>query len=190
TERREESAFKKASAWFFYRLLDRLSGIAIPKDTGDFRVMTREVTNALLTCREADPFLRGLVTWVGFIQKPFPYKRDGRKFGTTKYPLSKMLRFAVTAIVSFSDLPLRIALWVGVLGLAFFAIIGTWALFNFLDGHTVPGWTSLLIGFAFGQSITLIVVGVLGYYVGHTFKHVQKRPRYILRESAPRSVTK
>jgi len=116
-ERKDETWFKKTTAWAFYRLLDRLAGTDIPKDAGDFRVMTREVVDAVLSCHESDPFLRGLVAWVGFEQRPFPYSRDGRKYGTTKYPFSKMLKFGLTAIVNFSEAPLRAAFYFGAAGL-------------------------------------------------------------------------
>jgi glycosyltransferase involved in cell wall biosynthesis len=185
-ERLEESRFKKMTAWLFYRVLDRLAGTSIPKDAGDFRVMTREVVDAVLSCAEADPFLRGLVAWVGFEQRPFLYTRDGRKFGETKYPFSKMFSFALTAIVNFSEVPLRAAFYFGAAGLFLMAVISAWALYVHMAGNTISGWTSLLIGFLLGQSITLIVVGIASHYVGRTFKQVQGRPRYIVRKTAPR----
>ncbi|MBL7714600.1 MAG: glycosyltransferase family 2 protein [Bdellovibrionales bacterium] len=181
--REKESWFKKFTAWAFYRLLNSLAGGSIPKDTGDFRVMTQEVRDALLRCQEQDPFLRGLVAWVGFRQEAFPYVREGRKYGETKYPFKKMLKFALLALVSFSSLPLRMALYVGFLGLIFVLGIGAWAAFAYFDGRAIPGWTSLLLGYLAGQSITLVLVGVIGVYVGRIFSEVRGRPRYILRRS-------
>lgn len=180
--REKESWFKKFTAWAFYRLLNSLAGGSIPKDTGDFRVMTREVRDALLQCQEQDPFLRGLVAWVGFRQEAFPYVREGRKYGETKYPFKKMLKFALLALVSFSSLPLRMALYVGAMGLVFVLAVGAWATYAYFDGRAIPGWTSLLLGYLAGQSMTLILVGVIGVYVGRIFSEVRGRPRYILRK--------
>lgn len=179
--REAETIFKKISAWGFYRLLNSIAGVEIPRDTGDFRIMTREVCNALLSCKEHDPFLRGLVAWLGFEQKAFPYKRESRKYGTTKYPLKKMLRFAGAAIMGFSNLPLKIAIYLGFI--AFLSSVGilTWALVVHSLGKTVPGWTSLLVAFLFGQSITLLVIGTIGLYIGQIHVGIQGRPRYIVK---------
>lgn len=179
--REAESLFKKFSAWAFYRLLGSLTGFAIPKDTGDFRIIRREVLEALLACGEQNPFLRGLVAWVGFRQKAFPYDRQARKFGTTKYPLRKMIKFASQAILSFSTAPLKIAIY-----LAFFTFVLSlgiivWALVVHTSGYTVPGWTSMVVAFLMGQSMTLFVMGVIGLYIGQIHVGVQNRPRYILK---------
>ncbi len=184
-QRDGEGWFKRLTAWAFYRLLNSMTGVEIPKDTGDFRVMTREVRDAVLSCREQDPFLRGLVAWVGFRQKPFPYARAARELGETKYPLSHMLRFAAKAILSFSEVPLTLALYLGNLGFVFALLVSGWALWEHARAHVVPGWTSLLLGFLFGNSIVLIIMGALGLYLGQIFKNVQARPLYILRRNPP-----
>lgn len=181
-ERRlNESFTKRFTAFLFYRILSGMTGVSIPKDTGDFRVMTREVAEAVLSCREQEPFLRGLVAWVGFRQKAFPYVREGRKYGETKYPFRKMVRFASLALLSFSSMPLRLAFYLGGLGLLASFGIGIWALVVWLNDFAIPGWTSLLIGFLIGQSLTLLMVGVVSVYVGRVYSESQARPRYILR---------
>ena len=189
--RREgETAFKRLTAWGFYRFLRFVTRIDIPPDTGDFRVLTREVRDAVVSCQEREPFLRGLVAWVGFRQVAFPYERVGRKYGETKYPLRKMLRFAFQAVLSFSSAPLLVSLWTGAAGLAVCAGISAWATVQHLRGETVSGWTSLLIGFMLGQSVTILMVGIVGAYLGRIFSELQGRPRYIVRrergaDSAP-----
>ena len=124
TARRGETIFKRFTAWSFYRILGMLTGVEIPRDTGDFRVITREVRDALLECHDQEPFLRGLVAWVGFQQKALPYVRDARRYGITKYPFRKMLRFASNAVLSFSSAPLRVAIHLGVVGLVLSLLIG------------------------------------------------------------------
>jgi glycosyltransferase involved in cell wall biosynthesis len=181
TSRESESIFKKISAWFFYRLLNRITGVAIPKDTGDFRIITREVRDAVLLCQEPDPFLRGLVAWVGFRQVPFAYKRDPRKYGSTKYPFSKMLKFALKAILNFSTFPLQMVILLGFGTLLLSVGLIGWAIFVHLSGQTVPGWTSLLAIFLFFQAITVLMIGIIGLYVGQSHIGIQKRPRYLIR---------
>lgn len=181
TARIGESWWKRFTAWCFYRILCFVSGMRFPKDTGDFRVITREVCDAVKMCNETEPFLRGLIPWLGFRQVAFPYIREAREFGTTKYPFRKMLRFASLALVNFSSLPLRLALYFGVLGFVLFAALSGWALLIKIKGDAVPGWTSLLIGVTWGQSILLIMIGILGVYVGRVHSEVRGRPRYILR---------
>lgn len=181
--RREAETFsKKINAWFFYRLLNSIVGVEIPKDTGDFRIMTREVCQALLECKEHNPFLRGLVAWLGFKQKAFPYARQSRKYGVTKYPLSKMIKFASHAIVSFSNLPLRIAIYLGFSTLALCVGLMIWTFYIHFSGHPVPGWTSILVAFLLGQSMTLFVLGMIGLYVGQIHSSVQNRPRFIVKK--------
>lgn len=179
--RQGETWHKRLAAWIFYRVLCILSGFSFPKDTGDFRVMTREVCDAVKSCNETDPFLRGLISWLGFRQMPFPYVREARLHGVTKYPFRKMLRFASMALVGFSSLPLRIALYLGIFGLFLFASLSVWAVLMNFRGIAVPGWTSLLIGVTWGQSILLVMIGILGVYVGRVHTEVQGRPRYVMR---------
>lgn len=180
--RQGEGFFKRLSAWAFYRVLNMLSGVDIPRDTGDFRVMTREVSDVVASLTEREPFLRGLVAWVGFKQIAFPYERHAREHGETKYPLRKMVRFAMHAILSFSLLPLRLAIYFGIAGVVFCGALAGYAFFHFWTGKTVPGWASTIMGFALGQSTTLIVVGIIGLYLGRVHMALQRRPRYIVRK--------
>lgn len=182
-ERENESIFKKFTAWGFYRLLNWLTDVEIPRDTGDFRIMKRVVVEAVLSCRESEPFIRGLVAWVGFRQRAFPYVRKGRDFGQTKYPFKRMLRFATMAMLSFSAKPLRLGVYAGIFGIVCTVGITAWALITKLRGDAIPGWTSVLGAFLSGQTIMFFIMGVIGSYVGQIYREVQKRPRFIVRES-------
>jgi len=177
-----ETHFKRLTAWLFYRILNLLTGVVIPRDTGDFRVITREVRDALLSCHDQEPFLRGLVAWVGFQQKAFPYVREPRRYGTTKYPFSKMVKFANNAILSFSSSPLRIAIHAGLVGMGLSVLIGLWALWARFTGRAVSGWTSLLDGTLIGQSFILLCIGFIGSYTARIYRQVQGRPRFIIRQ--------
>ncbi|MGB7767966.1 MAG: glycosyltransferase family 2 protein [Verrucomicrobiia bacterium] len=182
TARLGETHLKRLTAWLFYRILNLLTGVEIPRDTGDFRVITREVRDALLLCNDQEPFLRGLVAWVGFQQKAFPYVREPRRHGTTKYPFGKMVKFANNAILSFSSSPLRIATHAGLVGMVLSVLIGLWALWAKLTGRTVSGWTSLLDGTLIGQSFILLCIGFIGSYTARIYRQVQGRPRFIIRQ--------
>jgi polyisoprenyl-phosphate glycosyltransferase len=178
-----ETAFKKATAALFYRLLNSMLGVAIPVDAGDFRLVSRPVVMTLRALRERHRFVRGMVAWVGFRQSALYYDREARFAGETKYPFSKMLRFALDAITSFSVLPLRLASWLGV-GSAVVAI--AYALFIlyvkvFLSG-VVPGWTTIMMAVALGTSAQLFMIGILGEYVGRIYEEIKRRPLYITAE--------
>ena len=185
TERTGETAFKLWSAKVFYRLVQGISPAAIPSDTGDFRLMDRQVVDALLRMPERDRFLRGMVSWVGFRQIAVPYKREARFAGTTGYSLVKMIRFAIDAIVSFSFAPLRLAVWTGffVLGLALLGIIYAVILRFFGDPSLwVRGWASIFVAILFMGGVQLISLGIIGEYVGRIYGEVKQRPLYFVRE--------
>ncbi|MEY2576939.1 MAG: polyisoprenyl-phosphate glycosyltransferase, partial [Verrucomicrobiota bacterium] len=178
TERTGETAFKLWSAKVFYRLVE-----GIPNDTGDFRLMDRQVVNALLRMPERDRFLRGMVSWVGFRQIAVPYKREARFAGTTGYSLVKMIGFAIDAIVSFSFAPLRLAVWTGffVLGLALCGIIYAVILRFFGDPSLwVRGWASVFVAILFMGGVQLISLGIIGEYVGRIYGEVKQRPLYFV----------
>lgn len=175
-----EGVFKRFSAWAFYRLMHALVYRDLPVDTGDFRLLSRPCLDALIRMREQHRFLRGMVAWVGFPQIAIPYQRRERAAGATKYPLSRMLRLAWTAATSFSILPLRFSLLLGV----FVALLGIEefirALFARFAGHYVEGWTSLMVvTCAIGSSL-LIGFGILGEYVGKLYEQAKDRPLYIV----------
>jgi polyisoprenyl-phosphate glycosyltransferase len=181
--RENESIFKRASAWLFYRGMRLMSGQDLPVDTGDFRLMSRRCVDALNSMRETHRFLRGMVTWVGFSQTAVDFVRPGRAAGTTKYPLTKMIRFAWTAALMFSAAPLRVSFVAGTLLFG----IGVWyalfALFTLLTGgYLVPGWTSLIMISCLGSGVNLLAIGVVGEYVAKIFEQIKERPLYLIGE--------
>lgn len=182
TQRKGESFFKKATAAVFYRGLRRLTDVDIPADTGDFRLMSRRVTDELLKLPEQHRFLRGLVAWVGFTQVPLDYVREARFAGETKYPLKKMVKFAFDAIAGFSSAPLRLAtLFAGLAMLLSFGV-GLYVLLSWLFFDTVRGWASLLAIVALFSAVQLFCLGMLGEYVGRIYGEAKGRPLFIIRE--------
>jgi glycosyltransferase involved in cell wall biosynthesis len=183
TERTGESAFKLATARIFYRLLNRLTDTPIPLDTGDFRLMSRNVVETLKAMPEGDRFLRGMVSWVGFKQTSLPYKRAERFAGTSKYPLGKMIRFATDGILSFSTKPLQLSVVLGLccaavsmLGI-FYALI-----MRIFTNVWVEGWTALMITVLFIGGVQLVSVGIIGEYIGRIYNEIKKRPLYVVDE--------
>ncbi|WP_286074888.1 glycosyltransferase family 2 protein [Stenotrophomonas sp. 59] len=184
TDRPGESRFKLATARVFYRVLNRLSDVPIPLDTGDFRLMSRNVVEVLKSMPEQDRFVRGMVSWVGFNQIALPYRRDKRFAGESKYPLRKMVRFATDGILSFSAKPLQLSVTLGVLSslLAMLVIVYSLAMRLFTQ-EWVPGWTALMIAVLFLGGVQLICVGILGEYIGRIYREVKRRPLYIVQET-------
>jgi len=183
TERPGESLFKKITAQGFYRLLNHLSDLPIPLDTGDFRLMSRNVVDTLCAMPERDRFVRGMVSWVGFRQTALPYRRSERFAGESKYPLRKMFRFAMDGILSFSTKPLQLSVGLGLCsaGLALLGIF--YALFmRIFTSIWVEGWTALMIAVLFLGGVQLISVGILGEYVGRIYNEIKKRPLYVVQE--------
>jgi len=183
TRRHGETLFKKLTAAAFYRLMRMMIGFDLPLDTGDFRLMSRRVVLTLRSLRERHRFVRGMVAWIGFRQTSVHYERQGRFAGETKYPLSKMLRFAIDGITSFSILPVRMATWLGVLAGFSAVVIGLWALYEkMMNGQTVQGWTTIMVLVAAASSAQLLMTGVLGEYVGRIYEEVKRRPLYTVQE--------
>ncbi|MDQ2873010.1 MAG: glycosyltransferase family 2 protein [Candidatus Eremiobacteraeota bacterium] len=182
--RKGESGFKVLTARIFYRTIKRLTNVSIPVDTGDFRLMSRRVIEALKDSRERHRFLRGMVSWVGFNQTGVEYDRDERHAGVTKYPFSKMLSFAIDGITSFSDIPLRFATYLGftVSTIAFlYAIfIIAFKLFSLRPPAYTPGWASTTVVVLFLGGVQLIGIGILGEYIGRIYEEVKARPLYII----------
>lgn len=179
-----ESWFKLGTAKAFYRLLDRLSDIEIPHDVGDFRLIDRKALDAFRALRENNRYVRGMFSWIGFEQTAVRYARHPRFAGTTKYPLKKMLRFATDGILSFSTSPLRVVLTLGFLISAASFVAGLVALYLKLSGsYTVRGWTSLALLVTFIGGTQLIVLGILGEYIGRIHAEVKQRPLYLVRRS-------
>ena len=179
-----ESIFKRATAALFYRLINHLSDVPIPLDTGDFRLMSRRVVEALKHMPERDRFLRGMVSWVGFRQTAVQYARAERHAGKTKYPLSKMVAFAADGILSFSLKPLHLATMMGFLtsALAFLGILYALGL-RLLTPYWVSGWTLLMISILFLGGVQLICLGILGEYLGRIYAASKRRPLYLVAEA-------
>ena len=182
TTREGETPFKLLTATLFYRLIGRITSVNIPRDTGDFRLLDRRVVNALIRMREQHRFMRGLSSWVGFQQEAVPYQRHSRYAGTTKYPLSKMIRFSLDAITSFSHVPLQLATTFGFF-LAGVSLIGILvAIFLRLFTGAIVGQATTLIMVLFMGGVQLIFLGILGEYLGRIYDEVRARPLYVVRE--------
>jgi dolichol-phosphate mannosyltransferase len=182
SRRHGETVFKRLTAALYYRLLRAMLGdLSIPVDAGDFRLMSRPVVLTLRALREQHRFVRGLVGWVGFRQTAVHYERPARFAGETKYPLRKMLRFAIDGITSFSTVPLRMATWLGLLaGMTSLGGVG-WALWSkFFGSGVVRGWTTIMILVGLGSSAQLLMTGILGEYVGRIYEEVKRRPLYVV----------
>jgi dolichol-phosphate mannosyltransferase len=175
-----ESRFKLVTASIFYRTIRSMTKVSIPVDTGDFRLMSRRVVNALGLAREKHRFLRGLVSWVGFRQVGIEYERDARYTGETKYPVSKMFRFAIDGITSFSEIPLRFATYLG-FGVSLFAFFyAVIVLFLKIYGYNEPGYTSMMVAILFLGGVQLITIGIAGEYLGRIYDQVKERPLYLV----------
>jgi len=183
-KRHGETLFKKVTAAAFYRIFQRLLGnLKIPLDTGDFRLMSRPVVMTLRALREQHRFVRGMVAWIGFKQTAVHYDRPARHAGETKYPLRKMVRFAIDGITSFSIVPLRVATWLGIIAGLGTLVIAGWALYEKLFGRgVVQGWTTIMILVGLGSSAQLLMTGILGEYVGRIYEEVKRRPLYVVGE--------
>ncbi|GGA45433.1 glycosyltransferase family 2 protein [Paenibacillus physcomitrellae] len=183
-KRKGETWFKKWSAGAFYRLLRAASDTPIPVDTGDFRLMDRKVVNELKKLPENNRFVRGLVSWVGFRQIAVEFERDERLAGETKYPLKRMLKLSLDGITSFSTKPLKIAGYAGILlsavGFVYLLYVIYCALFT---ASTTKGWASIISLMLIFDGFILIMLGVLGEYVGRIYEEIKGRPLYIVRET-------
>jgi len=185
TERAGESRFKRWTAQMFYRLINRLSDIPIPLDVGDFRLLSRRAVDAFNAMPECDRFIRGMVAWVGFTQIAVPYAREKRHAGESKYPLRKMLRFALDGIISFSDAPARFATTVGFVSLVVAALVSLQVFIAYLLGRdTVPGWTSTFLAIMFLGGVQSLCIGILGEYIARIYREVKRRPLYLVAATA------
>jgi glycosyltransferase involved in cell wall biosynthesis len=179
-----ETIFKKFSAQMFYRTLRKITGLDLPVDAGDFRLMGYRMVHALQDMREGHRYIRGMVSWVGYKQTGVMFSRDSRYGGETKYTLLKMIKFALDGITSFSDLPLKFASYLGSFStlVAVLLIIKVFvSVFIFHD--VVPGWASLMVVVLFIGGVQLVVLGIMGEYIGRTHDEVRQRPLYFLDET-------
>lgn len=182
-ERRGETWFKKTSAKWFYRILNKLSDVNLNVDTGDFRLIDRKVINSFKGLGEKNKYIRGLISWMGFKQEPIYYDRDPRFAGETKYPLSKMLKLASIGMFYFSKKPLKMAITLGAFSLLIGIILTVYVLIVQFSGiETTPGWASTLITIIFFGGVQLLTIGVTGEYIGHILDEVKGRPQYLIED--------
>jgi dolichol-phosphate mannosyltransferase len=183
-ERKGETFFKRFTSAAFYRILRMLTDVDIPVDTGDFRLIDRKVCDALKLIKERNRYVRGLISWLGFRQTGVEYVRDKRFAGETKYPLKKMLRFAFDAITSFSFKPLKLTSYVGVtVSLGGFAYLMVVLYLKLFTDTTVTGWASMMAVSLFFNGVVLMMLGIIGEYIGRIYDEAKGRPLYLVRET-------
>lgn len=177
-----ESAFKLLTAKAFYKVLNALSDVDIPQDTGDFRLVDRKVVDVINSLPEHNKFLRGLFSWVGFKQIPFEYHREERFAGTTKYPLKKMLKLAADGIIGFSTKPLKIVGGIGMIAIIISIFVLIYGLVSFMLGgsNLVAGWTSLITVVTFFSGVQLLSLWIMSEYIGRIYDESKARPQYIV----------
>ncbi len=179
-----ESFFKKFTSKAFYRLLNYMSDVSFPLDTGDFRMVDRKIMDQFDRFQERGKYIRGLISWLGYRQVPFYYEREARIAGETKYPFSKMWKFASTAMLYFSKKPLRLATSLGFIAVVVGIVLAAWFTLGKIYGfsNAESGWTSIMTSVIFFGGVQLLTVGVLGQYIGILFDEVKARPEYIIDE--------
>ena len=183
--RKGESWFKLATAKWFYRILNALSEVKFPLDTGDFRILDRKVIDQFNGLKEKNKYIRGLISWMGYKQVPCYYNREKRFAGETKYPLRKMIKFAMTGLFYFSKKPLQLATSLGTVCLGIGLLYFLWMLIAVIFSlvHTVPGWLSIIGIIIFFGGVQLLTIGVLGRYIGNIFDETKERPEFIVNET-------
>ncbi len=189
-KREGETAFKRVTANLFYRLLAAMTSVNIPRDVGDFRLVGRKALDTFKMMPERDRFVRGMFAWMGFRQTEVLFERQARAAGETKYPFWKMVRLATHGIVSFSEKPLRFALWAGLAISGLAGVMGIIAVIGKLAGlASLDGWTSIVVIMLFIGGVNLFMTGIVGLYVGGIHSEVKRRPLYVIgRDSAAESV--
>ena len=182
-ERKGESRFKLWTSKVFYRLINRLSETKMPLDAGDFRLIDRKVVNVLKAMPERARFLRGMVSWAGFRQVALPFNRAARYAGKSKYPFRTMVHFATDGIISFSLVPLKLAIWTGFLAI-WIAVAGILVAIidRLMDKNLTRGWASLFVAVLFMGGVQLVSLGILGEYLGRIYTEVKRRPLYVVQE--------
>jgi glycosyltransferase involved in cell wall biosynthesis len=181
TSRRGETFLKKITASAFYRLIQRISRVPIPQDTGDFRLMSRRAVDALRQLRETHRFMKGLFAWIGYPQQAVSYERDPRYAGTSKWNYWKLWNFAIEGITSFTEAPLKVATYMGLLTALVAFIYGAWVIFKtIVYGDPVAGYPSLMVVVLFLGGVQLVTIGIIGEYLGRTFSESKQRPLYFV----------
>lgn len=176
--------FKKMGYHFFYRMVNYLSDVELPLDSGDFRLLDRDVIDAYKKFGEKNKYVRGIIAWMGFKQVPFYYNRPGRAEGETKYSIKKLLALASTGMFYFSKKPLKLALSLGIIALTIGMILSAKVFYEKFSGNLdeVPGWASTILTMILFGGVQLVTIGVLGEYLGNIFDEVRNRPEYIIRK--------
>lgn len=180
--RKGESAFKLLTAKMFYKTLNALSDVEIPKDTGDFRLVDRKVVDVINSLPEHNKFLRGLFSWVGFKQEAYEYERQERYAGKTKYPLKKMLKLASDGIISFSTKPLKLVGALGIVSIIISIILLIYALISYIFklNQLSAGWTSIIVAVTFFAGVQLLSLWIISEYIGRIYDESKGRPQYIV----------
>jgi polyisoprenyl-phosphate glycosyltransferase len=187
-ERQGETLFKRATAWGFYRLLNLMSDVDIPRDTGDFRLVSRKALDAVLSMPERARFVRGMFAWAGFRQIGIEYARAPRALGETKYPLRKMIAFATDAMTAFSTRPLRLATRMAFASLGFSGLMMLYVLHSLIVYQTAPGWASVVLAISLFSGVQLLTLGILGEYIGRLYVEAKGRPLYFVAEDTREQV--
>ncbi|HWZ87706.1 MAG TPA: glycosyltransferase family 2 protein [Polyangiaceae bacterium] len=181
----DTSLFKRATSRWFYAVFSKLTGVSMAPGNSDFRLLDASAVKALCEMRDADLFIRGSVTWLGFRSITLPYRANKRFSGTTKYSLKKMLRFASGAILSFSLVPLRFGIWIGFLTSGLAVVELGYILYAYFSGKTVTGWSSMMAFMSLMFGILFVLLGVIGTYLGKIFEVLKNRPRFLIGERSP-----
>ena len=181
-KREGETPFKLVTAKWFYRFLDRMAEIEIPKDTGDFRLIDKKVAEVFRMLPERNRFMRGMFAWLGFKQSYVEYNRDARFAGTTKYPLRKMLNFAMDGIFSFSSKPLKLISRIGLLSVFLSVLLLLYSIISLLMDvpRLQPGWTSIMVALTFFGGVQLMCIGLIGAYIARIYDEIKGRPQYVV----------
>lgn len=182
-ERKGETWFKLITAKYFYKFLQSMSEVEIPRDTGDFRLIDRKVAEVFKNMPERNRFIRGMISWVGFKQYALEYERQERFAGETKYPLKKMLKFASDGIIAFSAKPLKIISIIGILSIVLSFLLLIYSLVVKITGaYSTPGWSSIICAISFFSGVQLLSLGVIGQYIARIYDESKSRPLYIVEE--------
>ena len=182
-KRKGETWFKLLTAKYFYKFLNYMSDIDIPKDTGDFRLIDRKVAAVFRKMTEKNRFVRGMFSWIGFTQTYIEYERDERFAGETKYPFKKMIKFASDGIIAFSSKPLKLVMTIGTASVLVSIIVLLYSILTRLFGHEVqPGWASIMVAITFFSGIQLLGLGIVGQYIARIYDESKNRPIYIVKD--------
>ena len=180
--RKGESKFKLLTASMFYRTLNALSDVEIPRDTGDFRLVDRKVIDVVNSLPEHNKFLRGLFSWVGFKQIPYEYERKERLAGKTKYPLGKMIKLASDGIIGFSTKPLRMVGTIGIITIMISIVLLIYSIISYIFSlnQLTPGWTSIMVAVTFFSGVQLLSIWIISEYIGRIYDESKNRPQYVI----------